>query len=376
MKRKKVLVSGCFDLLHAGHVAFLEEAATYGRLYVSLGSDRNIRLLKGRPPLFSEAERLFVLRSLACVEEAFIGPGRGTLDFAPALERIRPDLLVVNEDGNTTSKRALCRKQGIEYVVLKRTPPPGLPARSSTVIKLEMGFPYRIALAGGWIDQPWVSRLCPGSMVVASLKPTLEFQDRSGMATSSRRKAIEIWGDRLPAGNPLKLARLLFGAENPPGSRYISGSQDQIGLLVPGISRLHYSGDCWPDRVTTTRDRRTAEWLELVLHLIPLKPRPRGYDPIKVKHLSVKYAGKLGRSGEKCWQSILARDVRGLGESLSESLECWARLLPLTVDKAAMKKLASYSGPAGATFSGAGGGYIILASDRPVAGALKVKVRV
>ena len=240
---------------------------------------------------------------------------------------------------------------------------------------MKMKFPYRIALAGGWIDQPWVSRICHGSMVVASLAPTIKFHDRSGMATSSRKKGIGIWGDRLPQGDPVKLAKILFGAENLPGSVYISGSQDQIGLLVPGISRLDYNGKFWPSRITSTRDTKTAEWLESVIKLIPLQPRPRGYDPIRIKHLSYDDVKKLGQSGELCWKSILKHDLKGFGESLTQSLECWGRLLPLTVDKKAMKKLAEYSGQAGATFTGAGGGYIILATDRQLAHAIKIKIR-
>jgi hypothetical protein len=241
---------------------------------------------------------------------------------------------------------------------------------------MKMKFPYRIALAGGWIDQPWVSEICPGSMVVASLAPTIKFHDRSGMATSSRQKGIEIWGDRLPQGDPAKLVKILFGAENPPGSVYISGSQDQIGLLVPGISRLYYNGEFWPSRITNTRDKKTAEWLESVIKLIPLQPRPRGYDPIRIKHLRYDDVKKLGQSGERCWKNILKHDLKGFGESLTQSLECWGKLLPLTVDKKAMKKLAEYSGQTGATFTGAGGGYIILATDRPVVDAIKIKIRI
>jgi len=236
-------------------------------------------------------------------------------------------------------------------------------------------FPYRIALAGGWIDQPWVSRICPGSMVVASLRPTVKFHDRSGMATSSRQKGIEIWGNRLPEGEPVKLAKILFGAENPPGSPYISGSQDQIGLLVPGISKLYYDGGYWPSRITNTRDSQTAAWLESVIKLIPLRPRPKGYDPLRIKRLTYDDVKSLGQSGELCWKSILRNDLKGFGESLTQSLECWRRILPLTANQEAMKELREYPRIAGATFTGAGGGYIILATDRPVAGAIKIKVR-
>jgi len=370
-----VLVSGCYDLLHAGHIAFFREAASFGKLYVSVGTDRNIELLKGRPPVFSEAERLFIVKSIRHVEDAFLGTGTGMLDFEPELRRLKPDFLIVNEDGHTGEKRALCARLGVAYKILRRIPAEGLPARASSTLKNAARFPYRLALAGGWIDQPWVSRIHPGSMVVASLVPDRDFAGRSGMATSSRRRAIEIWGDRLPDGDPIVLARALFGAENLPGKPYVSGSQDQIGLLVPGISRLAYDGSYWPRRITTTRDPETAAWIESVLQLFPLRPRRKGYDPLKVKRLSRKYVEKLGASGEKCWRAILRRDLKRLGESLTESLAAWARLLPLTVDAGAMKALSRLSGHAGATFSGAGGGYIVAVSDKPVPGAFKIKIR-
>ena len=375
MRDKTVLVSGCFDLLHAGHIAFLKEAASYGRLYVSVGSDENIQFLKGKAPVFTQEERIYIINSIECVEEAFVASGSGMLDFEPDLKRIKPDIFVVNNDGRTEEKEVLCKENNVEYIVLKRIPPENQPARFSSEIKKDLRFPYRISIAGGWIDQPWVSEICAGSMVVASLIPTIDFSDRSGMATSSRKVAIELWGDRLPEGDPVRMAQLLFGAENPPGSEYVSGSQDHIGLLVPGISRLYYCGKYWPDRIDSTTDRETCEWLQNVIHLIPLKPRSLDYDPLKIKNLTYKWVKKLGESGEKCWNSILNQDVNGFGKSLVQSLECWHEILPLTVEKSTIKEIEKYSAYPGATFSGCGGGHIIVVSDREIDGSLKIKIR-
>jgi len=91
MREKKVLVSGCFDLLHAGHIAFLNEAASYGRLYISVGTDKNLELLKQKAAYFKEDERAYIVGSIRCVEKAFLASGSGMLDFAPDIERIRPD---------------------------------------------------------------------------------------------------------------------------------------------------------------------------------------------------------------------------------------------------------------------------------------------
>ena len=110
---KKVFVSGCFDLMHSGHVEFFKEAASYGDLYVALGSDRTVNDLKGRPPINTEAERLFMVRSVSWVKEAFISQGSGILDFVEELKAIQPDLFVVNEEGNTPDKRELVESLGI-----------------------------------------------------------------------------------------------------------------------------------------------------------------------------------------------------------------------------------------------------------------------
>jgi cytidyltransferase-like protein len=218
MARKKVFVTGCFDMLHSGHVRFLEEAATYGDVYVGIGSDRTVVELKGRPPVCTEQERQYLVEALKHVKRCFINSGSGIMDFLNELDRVKPDLFVVNEDGNTPAKEGLCRKVGIRYVVLKRTPRDNLPARSTTSLRKECRIPYRLDLAGGWLDQPFVSRHAAGPVLTISIEPAMEFNERSGMASSTRRRAIELWQTDIPAGAPAKLAKVLFSYENPPGT--------------------------------------------------------------------------------------------------------------------------------------------------------------
>ena len=377
MNKKKVLVSGCYDLLHAGHIAFFKTAAQFGDLYVSVGSDENVHQLKGKRPYFSQEERVFMVGSIRFVKEAFVAAGSGILDFEPELERIKPDIFVVNSDGHTEEKADLCKKHGIDYKVLERIPEDGLPARASSSIKKTLQFPYRLCVAGGWMDQPWVSQHHPGSVVVAQLWPTIEFADRSGMATSSRKVAIGIWGNRYPDGDPLTNAKMLFGAENPPGSVYVSGSQDQIGLLNPGISRLYYNGGYWPEKIESTVEKETCDWLSSVLYLVPHQPRPNGYTPTGEKHLCTQSVKELGDAGEECWKSILDRDVAGLGRSMTRTLYAWKKILPLTVPDRLLKEIETKYMPNyhGVITSGAGGGYIVVASEKDVPGSIKIKVR-
>lgn len=377
MKAKKVMVSGCYDLLHGGHIAFFKTASAYGDLYVIIGRDENLLLLKGKKPVFSEKERLYVVRSIRYVYEACLASGTGMLDFEPELKRIKPDIFVVNHEGHSNDKENLCKKLGVEYVVLKRIPEPGLPARSSSETKREMRFPYRLCLAGGWIDQPWVSKIYPGSVVVAQIWPTMDFNGRSGLATSSRDFGIKIWGDRYPDGNPLENAKILFGAENPPGTQYVAGSQDHLGLLLPGINELKYNGEYWPYKIQSSVDKDTCDWLSDVIHLVPLKPRPDGYDPLKELHLEKPFIRDLGDAGERCWESILKKDISGLGKAMSDTLISWKKILPLTVPDDIMKDMETnyFINYPGAITSGCGGGYVIVVSEKEVPGAVKIRIR-
>ncbi|MEA2710603.1 MAG: hypothetical protein QOF78_3204 [Phycisphaerales bacterium] len=133
---KKVLVTGCYDWFHSGHVAFFEECAAMGDLYVGVGSDATIGQLKGKGhPLFPQDERRYIVAACRHVKHAFVSTGTGWLDAEPELMRIRPHIYAVNEDGDKPAKREYCEKHGIEYRVLKRVPKPGLPARQSTRLR-------------------------------------------------------------------------------------------------------------------------------------------------------------------------------------------------------------------------------------------------
>ena len=261
--------------------------------------------------------------------------------------------------------------------VLDHFPEPGLPEKSSSVIKRDMRFPYRLCLAGGWIDQPWVSKIHSGSVVVAQIWPTMDFNNRSGLATSSREFGIKIWGDRYPEGDPLKNAKILFDSENPPGTQYVAGSQDHLGLLLPGINRLHYNGGYWPDYIQSSTDKDICEWLTQVLHLVPLKPRPDGYDPLRERHLEKHLVKALGEAGDNCWESIRMKDIIGLGKALTDTIIAWRKILPLTVPDDIMKELETkyFSKYPGAITSGCGGGYIIVASENEVPAEIRVRVR-
>lgn len=373
----KVLVSGCFDLLHSGHIAFLQEAATYGDLYVAIGSDATVYTLKGRLPVNSEQERLYMVQSLGCVRAAFVSGGLGMLDFLDVMDEVQPTIFVVNNDGNIPQKEALCRERGVRYVVLEREPHADLPPRSTTALRTVSRMPYRIDLAGGWLDQPFVSELYPGPVLTVSIEPDIDFNERSGMATSTRNAALDLWGARLPPGSPEKLAKTLFACDNPPGTTEISGSQDAIGIVFPGLNRSHYEGAYWPVRIDSVHDEPVLRFIEQALNLIPLDPRADGYNPLTRRSITRAGARALADAANACWDAILARDLRSFGEQTRRSFEAQIAMFPEMVNDTVFEMIRRYEHRAlGWKLSGAGGGgYLIVVAEQPIAKAIRVNIR-
>src|SRR3990172_8634686 len=356
---KKVFVSGCFDLLHSGHIAFLREAATYGDLYVALGSDKTVYNLKGRLPVNSEQERLYMMKAVSYVKDAFVSRGSGMLDFLPELDEIKPDFFIVNEDGNTPDKQKLCEE------------------RATTALRAMNLIPYRIDLAGGWLDQPFVSKYYPGAVITISIEPTIEFNDRSGMATSPRRHAIELWGPRLPPGDDEKLAKILFSYDNPPGTKEISGSQDAIGIVCPGLNKSWYEGEYWPARIDSVYDEAVLQFVGKSLYLLPLGPRGSDFNVIYNTNINRAGAKALSDATEACWEAILRQDIRSFGQHVRESFEAQIAMFPNMMN-AMVAELIEQNRPRalGWKLSGAGGGgYLILVADRPIENAIQVIAR-
>ncbi len=249
------------------------------------------------------------------------------------------------------------------------------------------GLPYRLALAGGWIDQPFVSKhnpSPPGSMVVVCVEPEFWFMERAGICIGTRNVAMKLWNGRLPDGDPERLVQQLYEEENK-GKVEPSGSQDMIGLVYPGVNRLDYDfahrGGIFPRRIESNNDPQVARWLESVIHVLPVNQRPEGYNPLEVKNLDPDWIERLGRSGRDCYDAIVARDSAALGESMNECMRCWEAILPGTVRHRTIQinllaLLRRYqSRYAGAMYSGCGGGYLYVVSCEPVAGSFGVKVR-
>lgn len=331
---KKVFVSGCYDLLHSGHVEFFRQASQYGDLYVGIGSDKTILHYKNHKTVYSEKERLFMVKSIRYVKDAYINAGSGILDFVPTLDIVQPDILVVNSDGGNEDKRRLCEERGMEYVVLERDPHEGLEARSSTELKKSpCQLPTRLDLAGTWIDQPYVSCFHPGWAITISLEPSFEIRERCGLSTSTRNIIKRIWPYHLPNMDPETLARLVFCFENHPEREdgIISGAQDSIGICVPGLCRHYYDNHFWPERIDTCEDETVLSWLEGHLCMIPMEPRMPGCSVVEGKDINELKVKALAAAASRCWDAIMDMDLDAFASAYAASFAAQVAMFPAMI---------------------------------------------
>lgn len=381
---KKVFVSGCYDLLHSGHVEFFRQAAQYGDLYVGIGSDRTILHYKHHRTVYPEQERLFMVKAIRYVKDAFINDGDGVMDFVQTVDRLKPDVFVVNADGASETKRRFCAERGIEYVVLDRVPADGLAARSSTALKeTSCQLPTRLDLAGTWIDQPYVSCFCPGWALTISLEPTFEIRERCGLSTSTRNLIKKIWPYRLPNMDPETLARMVFCFENNPerSDGIISGAQDSIGICVPGLCRHWYDNGYWPLKIETCTNENVLSWLERHLCMVPMEPRRPGCSVIAGKDITLPKVQALAAAADSCWKAIMDMDLEAFASAYMDSFNAQTAMFPAMVQGCVQEFIDRYSvrdGVLAWKMPGAGGGgYLALVVDNlekfPEAIPLKIR---
>ncbi|MCH5233470.1 MAG: adenylyltransferase/cytidyltransferase family protein [Muribaculaceae bacterium] len=371
MNPPKVFVSGCYDMLHSGHVAFFKQASQYGDLYVGIGSDATIKELKNRSTVYSEKERLYMVKAIRYVKDAFINRGSGMLDFIETVDMVKPDVFVVNSDGGSEEKRKFCAERGIQYIELERVPDQGLQARSTTSLRTghKPMIPYRIDIAGTWIDQPYVSQLGHGWAITASIEPTVEFMERGGMSTSTRNAAKSIWKYQLPESSDEEiLARLLFCFENHPedSKGHISGAQDAIGICLSGLSRHFYDGTYWPSRIERVQDPDILDWLENHLVLIPMFPRRTGCSVLEGKDITEKKVKDLTDAALHTWDAILRKDLNDFVKGFADSFNAQVAMFPAMMQPGVQEYIdkAKAEGALAWKMTGAGGGgYLLVVTD-------------
>jgi galactokinase/mevalonate kinase-like predicted kinase len=170
---------------------------------------------------------------------------------------------------------------------------------------------------------------------------------------------------------------MLFSSENPPGTREFSGSQDSIGIVYPGLNRLDYRGEYWPDQITSVDDEKILRWLEERLHLVTLGPRKSEFRVRRDTQVTPARVRALAAAANGCWQAILTRNEEEFGRQVRASFEAQISMFPRMMDSNVRTTIKQYAGKSlGWKLSGAGGGgYLVLVSQRAIPGAIQLKIR-
>jgi len=263
-------------------------------------------------------------------------------------------------------------------MVSKRVPHDNLPTRSTTALRKECLIPFRIDLAGGWLDQPYVSKYVSGPVITISIEPDYDFNDRSGMSTSTRRKAIDLWQSDIPQGDKQKLAKTLFCFENPPGSEYISGSQDSLGIVMPGINYLYYEkGQYWPSNIESCLSDDIIKWLESHIRLLALTPRQSGFNVMDKTNITQEGAESLSYAAGALWNAINVMDNVSFGKAMTDSFNAQIEMFSYMVNQEILNQIELIKeNVLGYKLSGAGGGgYLVLFTDQEIPNTLKIRIR-
>ncbi len=213
-------------------------------------------------------------------------------------------------------------------------------------------------------------------MITLAILPGHPYEERSGLASSTRRNALELW-DTWPPTDRVKAGRLLFCYDNPPGTKQISGSQDALGITLPGLNRLTYSkGEYWPVHLESHTDPRTLDWLEGCIRLVSLGPRQEGYSVLADAMVTPEKARAMAIASASCWEAILNQDLAGFGRAMSQSFAAQAAMLPNVLNTEVSEALAKYRDKvAGCKLAGAGGGgYLIVVSGEEIPGSLDIQI--
>jgi len=192
---KKIFVSGCYDIVHAGHIQFFIEAKALGEhLTVCIASDKVLMLEKKRKPSLPLDHKKSVIHALEMVDDVVIGENlEKGLNFKKHFLQIKPNILAVTEDDKYNElKRDLCALIGAEYFVLPKTPPSIDQTNTSKIlakIQAPQEVPLRVDFAGGWLDVPRFSKK-GGFIVNCAITPHVslnkwEYKKKSGLGGSA-----------------------------------------------------------------------------------------------------------------------------------------------------------------------------------------------
>lgn len=198
---KKVFVSGCYDILHAGHIQFFKDARALGdHLTVCFASDEVLKIYKDREPSLPHDNKAVLIGSFSFVDRVVTSSDVDPIfDFVGHINRDKPDILAVTEDDrHQKEKQRFCKKYGIKFVVLPKTNPVTQVSTSKILrsISRTEQVPLRVDFAGGWLDVPDLARK-GGFIVNCAISPLVSidhwpYELNSGLGGSAAHAILDV----------------------------------------------------------------------------------------------------------------------------------------------------------------------------------------
>jgi len=375
--KPKVLVAGYFDMLHSGHIRFFEEAAKYGRVIVSLGSDDNSLQSKGKKPVFLEEERRYMVESIRFVEEALVSDVKGPLSFSGHLEEFQPDYFIINSDGHTEEKKTFCENRGVKYMVLERVQKLNFTPRNTTDLCTVDRIPHRLDLAGGFFDQKKLNRLVPGTTVICNIE-AMDLVDRAGMSSSTRRVIHGLFGNQLPMDrSEQEIANIILAYENFD-SEYISGATDAYGLVFSSVCKFEFKDSYRPHAIEKIDDNNVLSWLENHLFLKLTHPRRDEYNVFDGREaFPMDRLEEYSQISHRTWEAIKEMHLDDLKQCINETRAMQQLLIPGYVSDEVSSILDEVEAQGhGVKLMGAGGaGYMVVAADEQPPETQRIVIR-
>jgi cytidyltransferase-like protein len=299
----KVFVSGCYDILHAGHIDFFEQAKALGDyLIVCFASDKVLIKYKNRKSSLPEAHKRKILASLRVVDKVVMGKNveREGLDFYECFLAEKPDILAVTQDDKyEQEKRKLCAEIGCQYVILPKTPNPEFLSTSKIVsrMKCPTELPLRVDFAGGWLDVPRYARQ-DGFIVNCAITPKVSlanwtYEMGSGLGGSAARAILK--------GKPEVYSEIEMGV----------GWQDPAIILETGLC-VWKSGKT--PHLEIKRDPETLKG-NMAVFWTGESHSTASYSDKKRDYLAISTAGKTARDG------VLTNDLNLIAKAVDLSYQ-------------------------------------------------------
>lgn len=334
---KKIFVSGCYDIIHAGHVEFFKQAKSLGDyLIVSFASDEVLLKYKGRKSALPEEHKKYILENLSPVDEVVMGENieDPIFDFKDQFLRTKPNILVSTDDDKyAKEKKEFCRIQGAKYVRIPKTL--GFKKISTTEIRNKILVPIeinvRVDFAGGWLDVPKFSR--KGAHIVN--------------CTIASKVSLHKWQFEKGSGLGGSAAHAILNGKNPILSEIGLGVgwQDPAVILETGLC-VWRSGE-----LPVLEMKVTPDFLNKKMALF--WTGKHHFTPGKVNKL--RDYNKIEKAGTLAYEGVIKKDIKKICEAVNKSYEVQL--------EEGMKKIPSYGELAKKYCGGGHGGYALYIFD-------------